>query len=243
MKHHIIQIDSCSSTNSYMKTWADTEFLEEGIVVITYEQASGRGQAGTSWESEPGKNLTFSILLYPDFLPLNQFFLLSEIISLGIKNTLDKYAGNISIKWPNDIYFRDKKICGILIENELTERAFSRSIVGIGLNVNQSEFRSNAPNPISLKQITGNEFDLDILLEEVLNHCFSWYEKLRLNQTKEIKEAYFKALYRNKGFYSFKDSLGIFRANIEKVGSDGLLHLLTEDSEQRSYAFKEVEFV
>ncbi|MDL2322784.1 biotin--[acetyl-CoA-carboxylase] ligase [Bacteroidales bacterium OttesenSCG-928-A17] len=242
MIKNIIKIESCPSTNIYLKELAEKESPEEGTVVISSEQTSGRGQAGNSWESEAEKNITCSILLQPGFLPLNQFFLLSEVISLGIKDTLNKYTDAVSIKWPNDIYYQDKKICGILIENELMEQRFSRSIVGIGLNINQTEFISDAPNPTSLKQITGKEFDLEDLLIEMLNNCFFWYEKLRRNQTSEIEEAYFKALYRNDGVYFFKDSAGVFEAKIAKVGANGILHLLTKDNEIREYAFKEVKF-
>ena len=239
---NIIHIQNCSSTNIYLKELAQQEKLEEGIVVSTTRQTAGRGQQNNSWESEDGKNITFSMLLCPDFLPLNQFFLLSEAISLGIKDTLSNYTENISIKWPNDIYYKDQKVCGILIENELNGNRFSQSVVGIGLNVNQELFTSNAPNPVSLKQITGENFDLVILLDEVLRNCLNWYEKLKQGQIQIIENSYFNSLYWNKDLHSYKDSSGIFQATIEKVAPDGHLHLRIENGESRSYAFKEVEF-
>jgi birA, biotin-[acetyl-CoA-carboxylase] ligase region len=240
---NIIRIKILPSTNSYLMEWMEKELLPEGTVVCTDNQTAGKGQRNNVWESQPGKNLTFSVLLYPQFLPLNRFFLLSEIISLGIKDTLDIYTDDISIKWPNDIYYQNKKICGILIENEVTGQCYSQSIVGIGLNVNQDVFFSDAPNPVSLKQITGKEFDLDALLQEILANCFLWYERLREGQAREIEEAYFNALYRNKGFHSYKDQSGVFEARIEKVGSDGFLCLHTDKGDSRKYAFKEVEFL
>jgi len=236
-----LKIESCPSTNSYLMEWAEKELLPEGTVVVTNNQTAGKGQRNNVWESQSGKNLTFSVLLHPQFLPLHQFFLLSEIISLGIKDALDIYTDGISIKWPNDIYYQNKKICGILIENEVTGQRFSQSIIGIGLNINQAEFLSNAPNPVSLKQITGKEFDLNVLLKEIIDNCFSWYEKLRQGQTQEIEEAYFNSLYRNKGFHSYRDESGTFEASIERVGPDGFLHLCTKEGNIRKYAFKEVK--
>jgi birA, biotin-[acetyl-CoA-carboxylase] ligase region len=240
---NIFRIKTLPSTNTYLKEWAEKELLPEGTVVCTDNQIAGKGQRNNVWESQPGKNLTFSVLLYPQFLPLNRFFLLSEIISLGIKDTLDIYTDDISIKWPNDLYYKDKKICGILIENEVTGQHYSQSIVGIGLNVNQDVFLCDAPNPVSLKQITGKIFDLNVLLKEIIDNCFSWYEKLRQGQSQEIEEAYFSSLYRNKGFHSYKDQSGVFEARIEKVGPDGFLHLYTDKGDSRKYAFKEVEFL
>jgi birA, biotin-[acetyl-CoA-carboxylase] ligase region len=238
-----LKIETCPSTNAYLMEWAEKELLPEGTVVVTNNQTAGKGQRNNVWESQSGKNLTFSVLLYPRFLPLNQFFLLSEIISLGIKDALDIYTDGISIKWPNDIYYQNKKICGILIENEVMGQFYSQSVIGIGLNVNQAEFLSNAPNPVSLKQITGKTFDLENILNEVLDNCFFWYDKLRQNQTKEIEEAYFKILYRNRGIHSFRDSSGPFEAEIQKVDANGRLHVLTKGHESRKYAFKEVEFL
>ena len=240
---NIIHIEQCPSTNIYLKELNQERKLDEGSLVLTANQTNGRGQRTNRWESQTGKNITCSLLLYPDFLPLDRFFLLSETISLAIKDTLDTYVDDISIKWPNDIYFQDKKICGILIENELTDNRYSQSIVGIGLNVNQEIFMSNAPNPVSLKQITGEDFNLDSLVSEMLKNCLSWYEKLKLDQTPLIEKSYLKALYRSKGLYLYKDASGVFRASLEKVESNGYLHLRTEDGELRSYAFKEVEFL
>ena len=240
---NIIRIKTLHSTNVYLAELASQETLEEGTTLVAENQTAGKGQRNKSWEAEPGKNITCSILLYPEFLPLSHFFLLSEVISLGIRDTLWKYTDGISIKWPNDIYYRDQKICGILIENELSSSAYSRSIVGIGMNINQDEFRSDAPNPVSLRQVIGRTFDLDMLLMEVWNNCFFWYEELRQGNTMMIEEAYFTSLYRNKGFHSYKDKSGGFQARIERVGSNGLLYLQTKEGVSRQYTFKELEFL
>lgn len=131
----------------------------------TYNE-SGRGQRGNSWESEPFKNLTFSLLLRPEHIPANRQFLLSEIVSLATVDVLNRYATGFSIKWPNDIYWHDKKIAGILIENVLSGSTFSRAIIGMGLNINQKNFYSDAPNPVSLYQITGRTYKIEKILDD-----------------------------------------------------------------------------
>jgi BirA family biotin operon repressor/biotin-[acetyl-CoA-carboxylase] ligase len=197
---------------------------------------------GTYWEAEAGKNLTFSLLLYPRFLPVRDHFLLSKMIALAVKDVLDTYSPGISIKWPNDIYSKDKKLAGILIENEIMGQVLSQSVIGTGMNVNQEIFRSTAPNPISLKQITGQDTALDDLLEKLSSSVENRYEQLRAGETASIARDYHASLYRNDGFYPYKDRNGVFRARIESVGNDGLLHLLCNDGERRDYAFKEVSF-
>jgi BirA family biotin operon repressor/biotin-[acetyl-CoA-carboxylase] ligase len=239
----IIEVAHTPSTNIYLKTLSEEQVLPEATIVVTGNQTAGRGQRGNSWESESGKNLTFSMLLYPDFLPLKQNFLLSEVIALGIKETLDAYSQAITIKWPNDIYCNEKKICGILIENELMENRFSKSVVGIGLNVNQEIFSSNAPNPISLKQIIEKETELKPLLETMVCKILLRYEELKAGNTESIITAYHNSLYRRSGFHTYKDANGTFQARTERVTDDGTLSLITNSGEKRSYTFKEVIFM
>jgi BirA family biotin operon repressor/biotin-[acetyl-CoA-carboxylase] ligase len=240
---NIIKIEACCSTNSFLKELSVKQLLEEHTLLSAREQTNGRGQIGTQWESESGKNLTFSILLYPRFLSIKNNFLLSETIALAVKDVLETYSRDISIKWPNDIYFQDKKVAGILIENEITGQILLQSIAGIGININQEIFRSNAPNPISLKQISGKNTDLEILLEELSVSIEKRYEELRKGETRSIVQDYREALYRKDGFYFYKDKESVFSARIESVGNDGLLHLVGKDGEKRRYAFKEVSFV
>ena len=162
----IVRVEETDSTNNYLHARANPKELPEGSVVWADFQTAGRGQIGNAWESEAGANLTFSAVLYPSFLPANRQFLISQIAALSVKQLLDKYTGEVTIKWPNDIYWRDRKICGMLIENDLSGMSIYSSIIGIGININQKEFRSNAPNPVSLYQITGREYDLEQLMEE-----------------------------------------------------------------------------
>ena len=151
----IIRLDETNSTNNYLRELLAGDALPEGSLVIADFQTAGKGQVGNSWESEARKNLMFSLLLYPDFLPANRQFLISQIASLSVKETLDGYIDSVTVKWPNDIYWKDRKICGMLIENDLSGQHLYCSVIGIGLNINQEVFRSNAPNPVSLTQITG----------------------------------------------------------------------------------------
>ena len=174
----IIHLKETISTNTFLQQLVLEQTVEEETVVITHNQTGGRGQRGNSWESEPGKNLTFSIILYPH-LPGEKSFLISQMVSQSIKQVLDTYISDVIIKYPNDIYYQNKKIAGILIENSMTDGFLSQSIIGIGLNVNQEIFRSDAPNPVSLKQITGLTYDLNILLQQLIDVLMKLYIDLR----------------------------------------------------------------
>ena len=239
----IIPLESVTSTNSYLKELAQKQVLEEGAVVVTGNQTAGRGQRGNSWESEAGKNITCSMLLYPSFLPVQRFFLLSEAISLGVKETLDAYVHGITVKWPNDVYYQERKIAGILIENELTGNKYTLSVAGIGLNINQEYFLSDAPNPVSLKQITGVVYNTETILKELVQNIMYRYERLKSNDITSLTRMYHEALYRKAGFHRYEDSERIFSARISHVSDDGLLHLVTDRNEECSYAFKAVRFM
>jgi len=240
---NIIKIDSTTSTNSELKKLCSEKQLPSFSALVTGKQTAGRGQAGNSWESEPYKNLTFSVVLFPENLPVKQSFMISRIFSLAVKESLDKYIEHVSIKWPNDIYFREKKICGMLIENEIIETNISSSIIGIGLNVNQENFLSDAPNPVSLKQITAKIYNLDELLNRILQTASEKYRQFLSGNIQELRLAYQNALYRKSGFYDYEDKNGIFQACIREVEDDGTLILETEDKEIRRYQFKEVRFI
>ena len=185
----ILWLKETDSTNNHLRRLLDKEQLPEGSLVVTDFQTAGKGQVGNSWESEAGMNLMFSILLYPDFIPANRQFLISQIASLSVKETLDAYTDFIQVKWPNDIYWKDRKICGMLIENDLSGQLLYCSIIGIGLNLNQSLFRSNAPNPISLTQITGKKYDREEVLNRFLRIFFQYYCLLLQEKEEEARTA------------------------------------------------------
>ena len=239
----IIKVETTKSTNAYLKELANKQVVTEGTAVAASNQTEGKGQRGNSWESEAGKNITCSLLLYPSFLLTRQIFLLSEAVSLGVKETLNTYTEEITVKWPNDIYYNEQKIAGILIENELTGNEYNMSVVGIGLNINQEHFFSDAPNPVSLKQITGKDYDTETILKEMVKNIMNLYEKLKAGDAENIIQMYHEALYRKTGFHRYEDNDGIFNALINRVSDDGLLHLITDNNEERSYAFKEVRFL
>lgn len=236
----ILWLKETDSTNNHLRRLLDKEQLPEGSLVVTDFQTAGKGQVGNSWESEAGMNLMFSILLYPDFIPANRQFLISQIASLSVKETLDAYTDFIQVKWPNDIYWKDRKICGMLIENDLSGQLLYCSIIGIGLNLNQSLFRSNAPNPISLTQITGKRYDREEVLNRFLRIFFQYYCLLLQEKEEEVRTAYMQALYHGEGYHRYRDGQGQFEAHIQAIEPTGHLILQLRDGEQRRYAFKEV---
>lgn len=238
----VIHIRETNSTNSYLNDLCKHEQQAEFTTVVSEFQIAGRGQRGNSWESEGGKNLLFSFVVFPDFLVAKQQFLLSQIISLAIKEELDTSVEDISIKWPNDIYWKKKKIAGILIENYLAGDHIQQSIAGVGININQQEFFSPAPNPVSLKQITGQEQDAVKVLSGIMLRMKQFYKQLQQGQTEFITSRYLQALFRKDGLHQFRDINGDFKAAIEGVEPGGELILKDETGKKRNYLFKEVEF-
>jgi BirA family biotin operon repressor/biotin-[acetyl-CoA-carboxylase] ligase len=210
------------------------------FVVQTDFQSSGKGQLGNSWESENAKNLLFSFLLKPSYIAIDKQFVVSQMISLAIKKVLNQYADGFSIKWPNDIYWNDRKIAGILIENSLQGNRIKWMIVGVGLNVNQECFISNAPNPVSLLNIVGEVLSTNEILENILTVFEQLY---RTNDIEKIREEYIENLYRGSGFHKFKADNQVFDAQITTVFTDGQLELETTNDEILKFYFKEVEFV
>lgn len=239
----LIHISETNSTNNYLQSLCSKQKVEELTVVVADFQTSGRGQRGNSWESDSGKNLLFSIVIFPEFLEARRQFLISQIISLAIKEELDTYTTDISIKWPNDIYWKEKKICGMLIENDLMGRNISQSIAGIGININQETFHSFAPNPVSLRQITGKEFDLFEILKSIVLRIQSYYSLLKKGNTESIVCQYEMSLFRKEGMHRFKDTNGEFLARIICVEPEGRLILEDEILNKRGYMFKEVEYL
>ena len=233
MNWEIIHIDETDSTNRWLK---DHTKGQTPCVVVADYQTAGRGCGTNTWESERGKNLLFSVMLHPENLSANKQFQISMAISLAIVDAVGQLVGDLSIKWPNDIYWRNGKLAGILIENRLQGSLIKDSIIGVGLNVNQQEFKSKAPNPVSLWQITGQETDCEQLLQDIL-------KRLDIFLAADVKDRYMKMLYRRKGFHPYTDKDGAFMAEIAGVEDDGHLLLTDEDGKERRYAFKEVTFI
>ena len=239
----ILRVAETTSTNSLLRELVIKESLLEGSVVVADFQTAGRGQIGNVWESEAGKNLMFSTVLYPTCIPANRQFLISQIAALSVKETLDSYTDHVTVKWPNDIYWKEKKICGMLIENDLMGRNISQSIIGIGININQEIFHSSAPNPVSLLQITEEEHDLFEILKNIMLRIQSYYSLLKKGDTTSIACQYEKSLFRREGMHRYKDANGEFLARIVCVEPEGKLILEDEKLIKRGYMFKEVEYL
>lgn len=239
--HHLEETDS---TNNYVRQFP-TPAQEQAILVSTEFQTAGRGQKGNSWESEPGANLLFSILVHPSFIPASHQFCISEAISLAVVKAAAELSSEehrpfFSIKWPNDIYWNKKKIAGILIENELKGTRIERCVIGVGLDVNQKQFVSNAPNPASLYNINGVELDKEQVLELLMDKFMQYYGKLQTEGADSLHEEYMSTLFRRTGMHRYKDENGEFMASISQVEQSGRIILTTDQGESRRYEFKEV---
>lgn len=232
----IIHLTNITSTNDYLLSLKS----QEDIVAVSDYQTRGKGMGTNRWESEPGKNLLFSILIHPTWIPVNQQYLLSMAEAIALCDTLREVTDDITIKWPNDIYWKDKKISGTRIDVNISGGILADMVIGTGINVNQTEFLSDAPNPVSLKQITGREHDREALLKDILERFQPLQQMLKDGGTEEIVRLYHERLYRKEGMHGYKDANGTFMAAIDYVEPSGILHLTLEDGTKREYMFKEV---
>jgi len=240
----VITIESVPSTNAYMG--ANASRFNHGDALLAVEQTAGRGQRGNSWEAEPGMNVTMSVMLRHESLSARSQFIVSEAVAMAVAGVLVRHLGadsGVSVKWPNDIYVGDKKICGILIENVLSGTSLSRSIAGIGLNVNQTLFLSSAPNPVSMRGITGQLYDVAKIAGEVTAELVDLYDRhIAGNDFEPLHRRYMDMLWRRDGYHPYIDTAtgSGFLARIAGVELTGHIRLLTEKGEERVYAFKEV---
>lgn len=245
MKHTLEYIRETTSTNALLKQMIRQEVMDTMHVVYTDFQQTGRGQGDNTWESQKGKNLLFSIYLPRPQLPIEEQFLISCITSLALLSALRQAVGeslrqeDFSIKWPNDIYWQEKKIGGMLIENTWQGHKISHSVIGVGININQQQFYSSAPNPVSLRQLTGKRFARKKLLKEIIQ-AFKHYLQ---QDTETIRAAYHQELFRKDGFHLYSDGKEQFEARIIKVESDGRILLESSSGLRTGHYFKEVTFV
>ncbi len=219
--------------------------ISEGCIIHADFQTMGKGQGGRQWESAEGQNLTFSIVLQPVFLEPARQFLLNMAVSLAVKEAITHVSGrqDIWLKWPNDIYYTEKKLGGILIENSIQGNIMAHSVAGIGLNINQEVFISDAPNPVSLRQISGRQYEVKEVLHTISLLLTKWYQLLKEGKTGILHQAYYSSLL---GFgQSRKYTAGnkTFTAVIKGVNQGGKLLLETTDQLICSYDFREVAYV
>lgn len=237
-----IALDETGSTNRYAKELPEDESHELTLVTAEF-QTAGRGAGTNKWESERGGNLLFSIISYPKGLLANQMFALSEVTALAIRDTLSSYTPGFQIKWPNDIYYNDKKISGMLIENDLRGKWVHRSIIGVGVDINQTRFLSDAPNPVSLAQILDKAVERNQVLNSILLQFNHYYGMMEREQFSELHNRYMQHLYRRNALHPYADATGTFQARIIDVEPTGHLVLECQNGEQRRYDFKEVSFL
>ena len=232
------------STTASTNDDARDKKYREGDVVWADFQTAGRGQRGHEWHSRKGENLTFSVVLEPTFVPIAEQFSVSEVVALSLVDMLAEYGIEAKIKWTNDIYVGDKKLVGILIEHSLATTSLRRTIVGVGINVNQTEFDASLPNPVSMAQLLGKELDAEAVLECFLTHLQRNYELLREGGAEALHDRYNALLYRKNEYHTYALPSGEkFSAKIIGTAPSGALRLENEGGKTKDYLFKEVEFI
>ena len=244
----IIHLNVVGSTNDEMLRLLTVNRADvtEGTLIYADEQTNGRGQVGNRWESESGKNLLASIVLFPDFLPADHQFLVTQVGALAVRDFLTLHVGlqNVTVKWPNDVYEQDKKISGTLNEAMLMGKSMAYVILGVGVNLNQKTFSAYPANPVSALQLTKKEFDVAEAAVLLRQCVMSRYMQLVNGEEEQIRSEYLSVMYRRNGFYRYEDESGcVFSAKLVTVHSEGALELELPDGKRRSFLFKQVKFV
>ncbi|RIH66891.1 biotin--[acetyl-CoA-carboxylase] ligase [Mariniphaga sediminis] len=240
---YILVLKETDSTNNYANRLISSGGAEGGTVVLSHYQHKGRGQLGNHWESARELNLLASIILFPAFLPPGKQFYLSKIASLALADWLRQKTDNVSIKWPNDIYVKNRKIAGILIETTIQGNLFHSAVLGFGLNLNQVEFSPELPNPVSLKQLTGINYNLIDTASQIRKIFMKWYQRLETGHIGEIDDAYLENLFRINEWALFKEEGQLLEARIKGTSEFGQLVLEDRSGNLRNFSFKEVEFI
>lgn len=243
MNTRIIRLREVDSTNNYLSRYHDVAGSDDIVVATADFQTSGRGQGTNTWESADGANLLFSILVHPAGVDADRQFVLSMAHALALKHAIGSYVGDITLKWPNDVYWRDFKISGTLIEASLAGHKVRRCVFGTGINVNQDKFYGTAPNPVSLRNILGHDVGLDGVLDSVLTFFRHYMQVVAAGGYGVIREEYMASLYRRDGTWPYRDADGEFYARIADITDAGRLVLADGGGRLRSYGFKEVSFI
>ncbi|WP_300567088.1 biotin--[acetyl-CoA-carboxylase] ligase [Flavobacterium sp.] len=237
----VIKLDAIDSTNDFLKKLVQQQFVENYTVITANEQTKGKGQMGSTWNTEKGKNLITSILIKESVPNIEAIFNLNITIAVSIIEALNKQNINsLNIKWPNDIMAENKKIAGILIENNIKENGTIDSIIGIGLNINQTNFE-NLPKASSLKNVMNQDFDVDEILETLFIQIEKNIERLKNNETDSLWKEYDRYLFKKGKPTVFEDdNQERFMGIIQKVNSNGKLEVLFEDDSTKEFGIKEI---
>lgn len=241
---NLIRLETAVSTNSLAAEAIAEKKLPEGTVIVAEEQTQGRGYAGNTWQSERGKNLLMSMVLYPNFLSPRQHFFLNQVVSLAISDTLDEHipANEVRIKWPNDVFIGNRKVAGILIENSIKGNMIQHCIVGMGINVNQTGFGDGLKQATSLAKELKSEIPLEQLMQQLFTHFEKRYLQLKREKFEMLVKEYMKKMYLVDELATFSAQQKKFRGKIEGLTADGRL-VIEQDGIHKVYGFKEVEFV
>lgn len=238
-----IALRTVGSTNEYLAGLQRANPQPEGTVVSAQFQESGKGQAGSKWESAYGQNMLVSILFYPSFLPAGNLFSLNMAFSLGLAGFAKELLGeHVRIKWPNDLYYLDKKLGGMLIENVVSAQTVSQTILGAGINLNQDSFSQHLPNPISFKQILKKQLDLDAAFSSLFRHVEARYLQLRRGEENAIREEYHRAMFRFGEWARYESAGWVFEGKIRGVSQEGKLMIEHRNGFVESFEMKEVRF-
>ncbi len=240
----IHDLPAVASTNAYALSLLSKSKPPEGTVISTFRQTEGRGQIGSIWESEPDKNISLSVLFYPEFLRALHQFQLNQAFSLAVRDFVaDQLAVDVKIKWPNDIYVEDRKIAGILIQNAITNNHLRSTVAGIGINVNQAAFLTNPPNPTSFLLKTGREFDLESLVLSLCQFIEQRYLQLKSGKIVPLQQDYLRHLYRFATPGLFQRASGeIFHGTITGLDETGRLRVSINETEE-VFDLKEIKFL
>lgn len=237
-----IQLNAIESTNTYAMQMLQLGVAKHGYTVFAHNQTAGKGQMGKVWNSEPNSNIIVSAVLDTSFLPLQQQFFLSVAISNAVHSFFAKYAGEeTKIKWPNDVYWQNRKAGGILIENVVRGTDWKWGVVGIGLNINQSQFPSHIANGVSLKQITGKNFDVVDLAQELCNVLEVFYQRLKAGEIDNLLADYNNHLFKKGEEVKLRKDNAVFNCTIDKVDKNG--KLLVSKCLYNEFNFGEIEWV
>jgi len=237
----IIHLENVDSTNNYIANLLLKEEINSGTVILADEQTQGRGQRGSVWSSNSGENMLFSLFLSTEILSVNDQFLLSQFVSVSLIQMLRNIGLNAEVKWPNDIYINNKKVAGILIENQLSGSTLKSSIIGVGLNVNQKLFENISAT--SLYNELGEFISIQSVLFSFIFELNKNWDLILSNKKDQILEMYISNLYQKDKVCSYKDDKGVFDAVIEGVTQKGNLILISSEREKKYYDLKEVSFM